>query len=112
MVCLLKNKENKALVKKYAKIMGSEEAAYYLLASNNGFELDKTPTGEESALFGALLVKNGGDFDAAVMDKSVAYLPEFEQAHGNWTESGKEPNTLELNDGNYSHDFSSISTIL
>ena len=112
MVCLLKNKENKALVEKYAKIMGSEEAAYYLLAANNGFELDKTPTGEESALFGALLIKNGGNFDAAVMDKAVAYLPEFEQAHGNWTESGKEPNTLELNDGNYSHDFSSISTIL
>jgi len=40
MVCLLKNKENETLLKKYAKIMGSEEAAYYLLAANNGFELD------------------------------------------------------------------------
>jgi len=29
-------------------------------------------------LFSALLVKNGNDFNAAVMDKAVAYLPEFE----------------------------------
>ena len=77
MVCLLKNKENKALLKKYAKVVGSEEAAYYLLAANNGFELKYTPNGEDSVLFNALLLKNNGDEAAAIMDKAVAYLPEY-----------------------------------
>lgn len=86
MVCLLKNKENKALLKKYAKMVGSEEAAYYLLAANNGFELKYTPQGEESALFNTLLQKNNGDEAAAIMDKAVAYLPAYIQKNGNWPE--------------------------
>lgn len=86
MVCLLKNKENKALLKKYARVVGSEEAAYYLLAANNGFELKYTPNGENSVLFTALLQKNNGDEAAAIMDKAVAYLPAYIQKNGNWTE--------------------------
>ena len=118
MVCLLKNSENKALLKKYAKIVGSQEAAYYLLAANNGFELDKTPNGEDSVLFNALLQKHNGDFNAAVMDKAVAYLPEYMQKNGDWTE-GKGKNTDSLGEpriidlvGEKICDSSSITQIL
>jgi hypothetical protein len=56
MVCLnLKDKENKALLKKYADLVGSEDAAYYLLAMNNGFPLDATPQGDTSDLYLTLL---------------------------------------------------------
>ena len=118
MVCLLKNKENKALLKKYAKVVGSEEAAYYLLAANNGFELKYTPNGEDSVLFNALLLKNNGDEAAAIMDKAVAYLPEYIQKNGNWTEgAGKnvdskgEPKIKDLL-GETICDSSSITNIL
>lgn len=118
MVCLLKNKENKALLKKYARIVGSEGAAYYLLAANNGFELDKTPNGENSALFNALLQKHTGDFAAAVLDKAVAYLPDYIQKHGDWTE-GKGNNVDSLGEpkiadllGERLCDSSSITEIL
>jgi len=36
MTCLLKTKENKRLLEEYTKIVGSEDAAYYLLCANNG----------------------------------------------------------------------------
>jgi hypothetical protein len=56
MVCLnLKDKENKALLKKYAGLVGSEDATYYLLAMNNGFPLDATPQGDTSDLYLTLL---------------------------------------------------------
>ncbi|MEE3484931.1 MAG: hypothetical protein VZQ98_11495 [Bacteroidales bacterium] len=56
MVCLnLKIKENKDLLNKYAKLVGSEDAAYYLLAMNNGYPLDATPNGDTSDLYTALL---------------------------------------------------------
>ncbi len=40
MVCLLK-KEYKQELADYKKILGSEAAAYYVLAMNNGFTLDQ-----------------------------------------------------------------------
>jgi hypothetical protein len=46
MVCLIKNDpENKKNLKELTKIVGSEDAAYYLLCANNGNPLDQTPQG-------------------------------------------------------------------
>jgi hypothetical protein len=56
MVCLnLKDKENVKLLDEYTRILGSEDAAYYLLAMNNGFPLDATPQGDTSDLYLTLL---------------------------------------------------------
>jgi hypothetical protein len=60
MVCLIKEKY-KSELRRYKNILGSEEAAYYVLAMNNGYELEYTPDGKDSNLYSALLEKNGGD---------------------------------------------------
>jgi hypothetical protein len=51
MVCILKNKDNKPLLDSYTDILGSENAAYYVLSKNNGYSLEFTPSGERSDLF-------------------------------------------------------------
>lgn len=90
MVCLnLKDKENKALLKKYADLVGSEDAAYYLLAINNGFPLDATPQGDTSDLYSTLLLQCGGNEKQAVLKKAQAYMPQFLQQHGDWTSGEK-----------------------
>lgn len=94
MVCLIKSKY-KAQLKYYADILGSEEAAYYVLAANNGYTLDKTPTGEPSALYAALQESTGSD-ESAVLSKSVAYTPQFFEQHGDWTVEGKEPGVSDV----------------
>ena len=81
MICLLKNKENEKLLDDLTKIVGSEDAAYYLLCANNGYELDQTPFGEDSALY-AELVRIFGTKEKAIMVKAQAYLPSM----GNWQE--------------------------
>lgn len=89
MVCLnLKVKENKDLLSKYAKLVGSEDAAYYLLAMNNGYPLDATPNGDTSDLYTALLAQAGGNEKQAVLDKALAYMPQFIEQHGDWTMMG------------------------
>ena len=78
MVCLnLKDKENKALLKKYANLVGSEDAAYYLLAINNGFPLDATPQGDTSDLYSTLLLQCGGDEKQSVLKKDQANMPQI-----------------------------------
>ena len=60
MVCLIKKQYKKEL-KQYKDILGSTEAAYYVLAMNNGYTLDYTYEGKPSELYTALLAKNSGD---------------------------------------------------
>lgn len=50
MACLIKSK-NKPLLDSYTDILGSEDAAYYVLCKNNGYTLEFTPNGEKSDLF-------------------------------------------------------------
>ena len=98
MVCLnLKDKENKALLKKYADLVGSEDAAYYLLAMNNGFPLDATPQGDTSDLYLTLLQQAGGNEKQAVLKKALAYMPQFIEANGDWTTDGLTTGTLDRN---------------
>lgn len=98
MVCLnLKDKENKALLKKYADLVGSEDAAYYLLAMNNGFPLDATPQGDTSDLYLTLLQQAGGNEKQAVLKKAFAYMPQFMEANGDWTMGNLKNGTSDRN---------------
>lgn len=90
MVCLIK-KHYKNELKEYANILGSEEAAYYVLACNNGYTLDRNQNGDPSSLFTALLEENGGDEKAAILSKAQTFTPEFVGQHGEWYETDKEP---------------------
>lgn len=109
MVCLIKSRYKKEL-NHYASILGSEEAAYYVLAANNGYTLDKTPNGEPSALYNALLEYRGGE-EEAVLGKAVAYTPQFFENYGNWTETNGEPSIVDLA-GGYLSDGKDLSEVL
>ena len=90
MTCLVKSLY-KDKIQKLAKVVGSEEAAYYLLASNNGYSLDKDPTGQRSQLYFDLqeaykIGPNQYDESKVILAKAVCYLPEFAAKHGAWLE--------------------------
>ena len=112
MVCLnLKNKENRRLLNKYKEIVGSEDAAYYILAANNGFPLTEDPQGNPSKLYEALLSITG-DPNQAIMRKISAYMPQFMEQYGDWVTEGKsEPSILDVNGGVYTSSFDSISKL-
>ena len=66
MQCLnLKNKEVKAAFDEVAKVLNSEDAAYYVISENNGYAIDQDPDGSQSQLFQDLLQKYNGDRDKA-----------------------------------------------
>ena len=112
MVCLFKNKYKKELAE-YRHILGSEAAAYYALAANNGYTLDLDPTGNPSKLYEALLVENAGDKESAIMQKLSAYLPQFFETYGDWVTEGKlEPSIIDIQEGQSTHTSESISKIL
>lgn len=75
MQCLnTKNKEVAALLQEYTDILGSENAAYYVLSENNGYGLDKAPDGEPSRLFTDLMEYHGGNETNAIQDMiSMSY---------------------------------------
>lgn len=112
MVCLIKSKYKNELAE-YKRILGSEPAAYYALAANNGFTLDLDPNGEPSKLYEALLAANGGDKDAAIMRKVSAYMPQFMERYGDWVTEGKnEPSILDVQGGVSTATGDAISSIL
>ena len=62
MQCLnLNNKEVKAAVDEVARVLGSEDAAYYIISENNGYAIDQGPDGSQSELFSDLLRRFDGD---------------------------------------------------
>lgn len=80
MQCLnIKNKEVAALLKEYTKILGNENAAYYVLSENNGYGLDKAPNGEPSKLFSDLVNHFKGNKKEAIRTKSLIYSAQFRQ---------------------------------
>lgn len=86
MQCLnIKNEEVAALLKEYTKILGNENAAYYVLSENNGYGLDKAPNGEPSKLFSDLLEHYNGDRVAAIQAKARTYSKSFKEWFGDWT---------------------------
>lgn len=85
MQCLnIKNPEVAALLKEYTEILGSENAAYYVLSENNGYGIDKAPNGEPSKLFSDLLEHYNGDRVAAIQAKARTYSESFKDWFGDW----------------------------
>lgn len=75
MQCLnIKNEEVAALLSEYTSILGSENAAYYVLSENNGYGLDKAPNGELSELYQNILEQNGGDINSTVLEIAKNYI--------------------------------------
>lgn len=85
MICLLKNEENRRNLEKLTSIIGSEDAAYYILAMNNGYMPEFTYEGKPSRLYTALLDKTD-DEKTAILQKSIAISEDFINLHGNYTE--------------------------
>lgn len=91
MQCLnIKNPEVAALLKEYTEILGSENAAYYVLSENNGYGIDKAPNGEPSKLFSDLLKHYNGDKVAALQAKSKVYSKSFKEWFGDWINNPNE----------------------
>lgn len=85
MTCLIKSK-NKPLLDQYTSMLGSSDAAYYVLCKNNGYPLEFTPSGEKSDLFQKLLAKNNYDYEAAIEEKAQMYYSSYyDTIGGDWT---------------------------
>ena len=86
MKCLnIKNKEVAALLDEYTNILGSYDAAYYVLSENNGYGLDKAPNGEPSKLYNDLLAIYNNDHSMAIRTKAMVYSDSFKNWFGDWT---------------------------
>lgn len=95
MQCLnVKNPEVAALLKEYTEILGSENAAYYILSENNGYGLDKASNGKPSKLFSDLLEHYNGDRVAAIQAKARVYSKSFRDWFGDWTNTIKPGNII------------------
>ena len=85
MVCLLTDQpEVQAQLDKYTNILGSYDAAYYVLSENNGFDLDKTLKGQPSKLFSDLLSHYNGDEAQAIRAKAKLFTNSFRNWFGDW----------------------------
>ncbi len=100
MTCLLRNKQNEALLNEYESILGSREAAYYALSQNNGYPLDKDLNGEGSALYKDLLQRNGGSKEKAILEKATIFTSKFIEDHYDWTQDRVEPTIDDLDNYN------------
>lgn len=90
MQCLnVKNKEVAALLDQYTDILGSYNAAYYVLSENNGYGLDKAPNGEPSKLYNDLLSIYNNDHFMAIRAKSMVYSDNFKNWFGDWLSDDK-----------------------
>lgn len=98
MQCLnTSNKEVAALLKEYTEILGSEDAAYYVLSENNGYGLDRAPNGAPSKLFSDLLTHFNGDRRRAIAEKAKSLSNEAKNAlNGLQTDSNGEHNHLDV----------------
>ena len=109
MTCLLRNKENEALLNEYEGILGSREAAYYALSQNNGYPLDKDLNGKDSALYKDLLQRNGGNREKAILEKATIFTSKFIEDHYDWTQDRVEPTIDDLDNYNGALQFEAKS---
>ena len=72
--------EIKAQLKKYTDILGSYDAAYYVLSENNGYAIDQAPDGAQSTVFLQYLKQFNGNRELAIKAMIQHYVPqEIEQ---------------------------------
>lgn len=85
MQCLiLDNKEVKAAVDELTTVLGSKDAAYYVVSENNGYAIDQAPNGEPSKLFSDLLGHYNGNREQAIKAKVKVFTDEFKNWFGDW----------------------------
>ena len=85
MQCLiLDNKEVKAAVDELTTVLGSKDAAYYVVSENNGHAIDQAPNGEPSKLFSDLLSHYNGNREQAIKAKVKVFTDEFKNWFGDW----------------------------
>lgn len=85
MQCLiLDNKEVKAAVDELTTVLGSKDAAYYVVSENNGYAIDQAPNGEPSKLFSDLLGYYNGNREQAIKAKVKVFTDEFKNWFGDW----------------------------
>lgn len=84
----LSNKKVKQEFDELTSLFG-EDAAYFLWDKNNGYSLDKAPSGADSILFKSLLDNYNGDRQAALKAKAKVYTSNFTNWFGDWTKEDK-----------------------
>lgn len=93
MKCLIK-KFYKEELEEYTQILGSEAAAYYLIAMNEGYTVDHCPDGTKSAVFDQLNQQYG--YEQAVRMMFCVYTQDYLKRN-NWIEkfdSNNQSNTM------------------
>lgn len=97
MKCLnINNPQIQSELNKLTSILGDANAAYAVLALNNGYGLDKAPNGQESKLFQdikeALISENKSLsqeelFKQTYLKKALCYTPSFLDQFGDWIDN-------------------------
>lgn len=96
MQCLNRNnKEIRAALDEVTKVLGNEDAAYYVISENNGYAIDQAPNGAQSKLFSDLLDYYNGNREQAIKSKAKLFSDSFKNWFGNWI---NEISSLEIND--------------
>ena len=70
-------------LKELTSVLGDNQSAYAVLASNNGYSMKSTPTGEVSILYKKLLDITKDPRKAIVL-KTRIHSPEFKRSYGDW----------------------------
>lgn len=88
MVCLRESlPEVREQIQNLADKLGVDYGtAKIILQENNGYDLDKAPSGAESKLYQTLLEHYDGDERKALIAKAKTYLQPFFDWFGNWTD--------------------------
>lgn len=88
MVCLRESlPEVREQIQNLADKLGVDYGtAKIILQENNGYDLDKAPSGAESKLYQTLLEYYNGDERKALIAKAKTYLQPFFDWFGNWTD--------------------------
>lgn len=77
--------EIKAQLKEYTDILGSYDAAYYVLSENNGYGLEFDSEGKDSKLYQDLLSHFNNDSKMAIREKSKVFLISFKNTYKDLT---------------------------
>ena len=100
MTCLNRKLFEKEL-NEYGAILGSDSAAYYLLAANGGYEVEYTPNGQPSQLWQDCLNACNGDRELAILMKAAYYSKEYTDLYGEWLKDYQAEPSFDPNVGSF-----------